>query len=125
MPRRNKIIETLDVPYDRLFRYASQIIGSQCKYILSCGYSFRDQHINDSLIIPKLREGKIKLTALFDRESENIDHLAQFETFNYLTNSKYCIKGTESPNDSDVWKFSKLVNLLSIKAGFGEMNGRI
>ncbi len=117
LPRKQKVIDTLEYPYDKLFRYAVSIIGNQCKYLISCGYSFRDQHINDQLIIPKLREGKIKFMALFEKEPENIEQFKQFPSFNYLTKEKMYIDGNETQESSDCWKFSKFADLLANKAG--------
>ncbi len=117
LPRKQKVIDTLEYPYDKLFRYAAQTMGHQCKYILSCGYSFRDQHINDQLIIPKLREGKIRFMALFGQEPENIEKFKQFKSFNYLTEDKIFIDGNEIDETSDLWKFSQFVNMIANEAG--------
>ncbi|HOI70390.1 MAG TPA: hypothetical protein PLN41_11660 [Methanothrix sp.] len=107
----------LEHPYDKLFRYATQTLGDKCKYILSCGYSFRDQHINEQLIIPKLREGRIKFMALCEYKPETFDKLRQYKSFNYLTNDKYYRDGVETDEKSDLWKFSNFVELLSDEAG--------
>lgn len=117
LPRKQKVIDTLEHPYDKLFRYAVHVLGDKCKYILSCGYSFRDQHINDQLIIPKLRESRINFTALCEYEPENIDQMKQFSSFNYIFKDKQYLKGTEIDNKSDLWKFSNFVELLASNAG--------
>lgn len=117
LPRKQKVMDTLEHPYDNLFRYAIQIIGNQCKYIASCGYSFRDQHINDQLIIPKLRGGNIRFTALFKEEPENIEQFKQFSSFNYLTKNKIYLDRKEINETSDLWKFSQFVELFVNKAG--------
>jgi hypothetical protein len=57
LPNREKTFECMENPYDKLFRYANQIIGNQCKYLVSCGYSFRDRHINEQLIITNIGQG--------------------------------------------------------------------
>ena len=92
LPRMEKVFDAFEHPYDQLFRYSSQIIGNQCKYILCCGSSLRDQHINDQLIIPKLREGKIRFTGLFKSEPENIGQFNRFRSFNYLTEECHVYK---------------------------------
>ena len=117
LPRKQKVMDTLEHPYDKLFRYAAQTIGYQCKYILSCGYSFRDQHINDQLVIPKLREGKTRFMALFEQEPENIEQFKKFKSFNYLTEDKIFIDGNENNETSDLWKFSRFVSTIADKAG--------
>lgn len=117
LPRIQKVIDTLEYPYDHLFRYSNQIIGTQCLYIVSCGYSFRDQHINDQLIIPYLQANKIHLTAFFDREPENINQFKQFSAFNYLTANKKYFSGKEIEETSDTWKFSEFVKLFTDASG--------
>lgn len=118
IPRKQKLRETLEYPYDNLFRYSSRIIGSpKCKYLISCGYSFRDQHINDSLIIPKLKEGRIKFFALFREEPDNIAIFKQYPNFNFLTENKLYLNGNEYNESTDIWKFSKFVDELTSKAG--------
>jgi len=117
LPRKQKVIDTLEHPYDKLFRYAVQTLGDKCKYILSCGYSFRDQHINEQLIIPKLREGRIKFMALCEYKPENFDTLKQYRSFNYMTKDNYYRDGVEIDEKSDLWKFSNFVKLLSDEAG--------
>lgn len=119
LPRKQKIMDTLEHPYDKLFRYAYDVIGNQCKYIVSCGYSFRDQHINEQLILPKLRENKIRFMALFKEEPANLNQFKQYPSFNYVTESKIYIKGEERNESTDLWKFSKFVSLFTERAGMG------
>ena len=64
LPRRRKVMDTLDEPFDQLFIKSARILGTDCKYLVSCGFSYGDKHINDQLIVPNLRAGKIRLTAL-------------------------------------------------------------
>ncbi len=94
LPRMDKVFDAFEYPYDKLFRYSSQIIGTQCKYILGCGSSLRDQHINDQLIIPKLRENTIRFTGLFKSEPKNIGQFNEYNSFNYLTEDVMYIKQT-------------------------------
>src|SRR3546814_8816417 len=44
LPRRGKVMDTLQAPYDTLFRIMSQSLGADCKYLASCGFSFGDDH---------------------------------------------------------------------------------
>jgi len=74
-PNLQKVRETLESPYDSIFRIACQIIGRECKYILSCSYSYRDQHINEQIFIPFLREKKIRLIAFCSSLTNEIDKL--------------------------------------------------
>lgn len=117
LPRMEKAFDAFEHPYDKLFRYSSQIIGNQCKYILCCGSSLRDQHINDQLIVPKLREGKIRFTGLFKSEPENIEQFNRYPSFNYLTENHITINNIKIDEKSDMWKFSAFVNLLCSNSG--------
>ena len=117
LPRMEKVFDAFEHPYDKLFRYSSQIIGTQCKYILCCGSSLRDQHINDQLIMPKLREKTIRFTGLFKTKPENIEKFTKYPSFNYLTEDSMYINETKIDAKSDTWKFSGFVNLLCNKVG--------
>ncbi len=118
LPRIQKKRDTLEYPYDKIFDNASKAIGfSGCLYLISCGYSFRDEHINDILITPKLRQGNIRFFALFKEEPNNIDNFRKFTNFNYLTETKKFIDGKETKITSNLWQFSQFVNLLAKKAG--------
>ena len=112
LPRRQKVIETLTSPYDQLFTRASRILGSTCKYIVSCGYSFNDQHINDQLIVPKLEGGHIRLTALCGEESESLKTWKNFQTFCAGFPSTCYIDGASTGEGTESWRFSKFVQLL-------------
>lgn len=117
LPRMEKVFDAFEHPYDQLFQYSSQIIGNQCKYILCCGSSLRDKHINDRLIIPKLRENKIRFTGLFKSEPENIGQFNIYNSFNYVTEDSMVKGKTKIDEKSDMWKFSAFVNLLCNKVG--------
>lgn len=117
LPRRVKTLDALNHPYDILFRHTLQCLGRECMYLISCGYSFRDEHINDTIIIPKLRDGKVRFTALFNEEPTNIERFREFKNFNYITKDKLCLNGTLSTHECDVWKFSEFVKLFIEKAG--------
>ncbi len=113
LPQRTKVVDTLESPYDSLFRYTSEILGTNCEYIVSCGFSYRDQHINEHLLIPKLRSGKINLFALSKEMNDDIQRLSQFGAFKF--GSEDSIKtGTFTLDEgTDLWDFKKLVNLIS------------
>lgn len=113
LPRRQKIIDTLDHPYDKLFTHASRVIGSQCKYIVSCGFGFRDQHINDQLLVPKMRENRLKLFALFGGDSGQLSDFIGFPSFSFATPTNAKINGVHRDEGTDLWKFSKLVEFIS------------
>ena len=113
LPRRTKITETLETPYDKLFRYASAVIGKQCKYIVSCGYSYRDEHINDIIFIPKLRSNSIRVFALSKDETPEILKLKENPSFHYMVNDKLYYNGKETAGSYDLWDFKKLAELFN------------
>ncbi|MFX1297054.1 MAG: SIR2 family protein, partial [Promethearchaeota archaeon] len=120
LPRKKKVLDSLEHPYDKMFKFANDVVGSKCRYLVSCGYSYRDEHINEQIIIPHLREGNIRLVALFKEAPSTLDTLEQFPSFNYITKDKRRINGEEKEQRSGIWKFSKLVKLIREKAGLGE-----
>ncbi len=111
-PRGDKVFETLGSPYQSLFDYSNKIIGKKCQYLICSGYSFRDQHINERLLIPKLSEGKLRIFAFFKDEPEHIQVFKEFPCFNYLTQDKLFINQIEYEYKSDLWMFSKFVDFL-------------
>lgn len=113
LPQRTKVVDTLESPYDSLFRYTSEILGSICEYIVSCGFSYRDQHVNDHLLIPKLRSGKINLFALSKEMNDDIKRLSQFGAFKYGTEDSIKTGTFTIDEGTDLWDFEKLVDLIS------------
>lgn len=113
LPRRTKVIETLDTPYDKLFRYASTVIGKQCKFIASCGYSYRDEHINDTLFAPKLRNNSLHVFALSKDETPEILKLKTNPSFHYMVNDKLHYQGNDISGSYELWDFKKFVELFN------------
>jgi hypothetical protein len=118
LPRKKKITETLDPPFNDLFRISERILGTKCKYLVSCGYGFADQHINEILLLPKLQQLKITLTAFLKEDSANLDTFRSLPSFAFGTEtiSKKRNNSVESTG-TDLWKFENLVNLISKSAG--------
>lgn len=112
LPRRRKIMDTLSEPYDQLFTRASRILGSTCKFVVACGFSFGDKHINDQLIFPKLRAGKIRLTALCGEEPDCIGALKRFPPFHAGFPASCFIDQKDTEPGTDLWRFSALVQLM-------------
>lgn len=118
LPRKKKITETLDSPFDDLFRVSARILGTTCKYLVSCGYGFGDQHINETLLLPKLQQSKLTLTAFVKEDSANLNPFKNVPSFSFGT--EVSSKKRNSPIDktgSDLWQFEKLVDLLANSAG--------
>ena len=111
-PQRKKLDETLAHPYEKLFVYANDIIGHDVQHIISCGYSYRDEHINDRLLIPKLQDGSLRIFALFETKSNCIEQLEKYPAFNYLTKDKIHISGKDISMPNNLWKFSEFVKFI-------------
>jgi len=112
LPSRNKVMDTLHHPFDAIFTAASQVIGSKCKYLICIGHSFRDEHINKHLLIPGLKEGKIKILALIPELNDQAQELAQYPSFDYITSKSARLNGITHEVVSDLWKFSSLIAFL-------------
>ena len=117
LPRKMKIRETLENPFDEIFRVSHSILGDMCKYLVSCGFSFGDEHINTSLLIPKLREGSIRLTALMKEKLPSTEAFDEFPSFNYITSERAQIFKEIKNEFTDIWKFSEFVNFLASHTG--------
>jgi hypothetical protein len=113
LPKRTKVIETLESPYDKLFRYASSVIGKQCKFIVSCGYSYRDKHINDILFSSKLRDNSIRVFALSKDETPEIIQLKDNPSFHYMVSNKLHYNGKDTDGIFDLWDFKKFIELFN------------
>lgn len=112
LPRRRKVMDTLSEPFDQLFTRASRTLGSNCQFVVACGFSFGDKHINDQLILPKLRAGKIRLTALCGEEPDCIGELKRFPSFHAGFPTNCFIDQKDTGAGTDLWKFSALAQLL-------------
>jgi hypothetical protein len=118
LPKKKKITETLESPFDELFRISAHVLGTDCKYLVSCGYGYGDQHINETLLLPKLQQAKIQLTAFVKEDSMNLDPFKSFPSFAFGTEiSSKKINGSIENIGSDLWQFEKLVDLLATSAG--------
>ena len=113
LPRRRKVMDTLLEPFDQLFTRASRVLGSKCKYLVSCGFSFGDKHINDQLLFPKLRNGKIRLVALCGYEPDCLGELKTFPPFHAGFPNQCYIDQIETGAGTDLWKFSELAQILT------------
>jgi hypothetical protein len=112
LPRRRKVMDTLSEPFDQLFTRASRTLGSNCQFVVACGFSFGDKHINDQLIFPKLSAGKIRLTALCGEEPDCLDELKKYPPFHAGFPGNCFIDQRDTGAGTDLWKFSALTQLL-------------
>lgn len=111
LPRRKKVMDTMTPPYDTLFSQANKALGSECKYLVSCGFSYADEHINQQLLLPMLQTSRCRLFALSKEESAGFAAFKVLPTFSAGFESHCISAGRPDPATTDAWKFSKFVNL--------------
>lgn len=111
LPRRRKILDTLTPPYDALFSQASKVIGGECKYLVSCGFSYADDHINQQLLLPALQANKCRLFALCQDEPAGLALFKSLPTFQAGFEKQLFIGGKAVAETTDCWQFSKFVSL--------------
>lgn len=111
LPRRGKVLETLQHPYDTLFTVASRVLGAECKYLASCGFSFSDDHINKTLLIPNLTAAKLRLFALSQLESEGMSQLKASPSFGAGLETSRISRGSALPDGTTFWRFDQFVEL--------------
>ena len=113
LPRRGKVMDTLLHPHDALFGVTSRALGTDCKYVASCGFSFGDDHINQTLLIPGVTSGKIRLFALCASETEGMADLKTAAAFNAGFDTSGITNGVAHSAGTDCWKFSNFVELFA------------
>lgn len=113
LPRRGKVIDTLQAPYDTLFRIMSKSLGTECKYLASCGFGFGDDHINTNLIYPALVSGRIKLFAFAAAETSGMSAIKALPAFSAGFGGSGITAGVPHTEGTDQWKFSKFVELFA------------
>jgi SIR2-like domain len=111
LPRRKKVMDTMTPPYDTLFSQANKALGSECKYIVSCGFSFADEHINQQLLLPVLQANRCRLFALSQEETVGFAAFKPLPNFSAGFESHCHSGGRTDPSSTDTWKFSKFVTL--------------
>ncbi len=111
LPRRRKVVDVLGNPYDRLFQQMSRVLGSECKYLASCGFSFSDEHINDSLLMPVMATGACKLFALSQSETIGMAPFKVMPNFSAGFDAGSVIGGVANAARTDLWKFSEFVRI--------------
>lgn len=111
LPRRTKVLDVLEQPFNQLFRLADRVLGVDCKYLVTCGYSFRDEHVNE-LLIPKCRENKLRVVALCSDVPPIANELRDSPSFGYVSSNERLIDGTRTVVESNIWRFGNLVSLL-------------
>jgi len=111
LPRRRKVMDTLTPPYDTLFTHASRVLGGECKYLVSCGFSFADEHINQQLLLPVMQANRCRLFALSQEEPAGIAAFKPLPNFSAGFETHAHVRTKADPTTTDAWKFSKFVSL--------------
>lgn len=113
LPRRRKVMDTLNAPHDALFTAARNALGKDCRYLVSCGFSFGDEHINDNLLVPVVSAGRIRLFALCESETAGIAPLKSLGAFSAAFHDGGISGGSPNHDGTDCWKFSRFVELFN------------
>ena len=111
LPRKKKIMETLASPYGTLFAYMSRALGGECKYLLCCGFSFGDEHINQNILLPVIQSGRIRLFTFNEYEPGGVADFKQFQSFGGGYSNPILVPGVSAIPGTDLWKFSRFVTL--------------
>jgi len=111
LPRRRKVVESLAAPFDTLFAHANRVLGVECKYLVSCGYSFGDEHINQQLLLPVLKANRCRLFALCENEPPGLASFKALPSFSAGFSGHTLLSGKSTAGGTDLWQFSKLVSL--------------
>lgn len=107
LPRRRKVMDTLSHPYDQLFAQASRIIGTECRYLISCGFSYGDEHINQSILLPALRAGRCRLTALCGFDPPGLSDIKALPTFQGAFPSHAWAGAAQTTDTTNLWQFDQ------------------
>ena len=111
LPRRKKVMDTMARPYDTLFGVANQALGRECKYLVSCGFSFADEHINQQLLLPAMSAKPFRLYALSQEEPPGIAPFKSLPNFSAGFESHAHVATKADPTTTEAWRFSKFVSL--------------
>jgi hypothetical protein len=113
LPRRRKVMDTLIPPFDALFTQATRVLGGECKYVASCGFSYGDEHINKNLLLGAMRNNKCRLFAFSKEEPDGITDLKALPNFGAAFETHSHRNGVKISETTDAWKFSKFAELFA------------
>lgn len=111
LPRRKKVMDTLAEPYNTLFSQTRRVLGTECKYLASCGFSYGDEHINQHLLLPVMQSNRCRIFALCETEPQGVSAFKSFPCFSAAYTSQSWINGQSSATGTDLWQFSQFVTL--------------
>ncbi len=107
LPRRRKVMDTLSPPYDQLFALASRTIGNECRYLISCGFSYGDEHINQNILLPALRAGRCRLTALCGFDPLGLTDFKALPSFTGAFPTHAWSGAAQTTDTTTLWQFDK------------------
>lgn len=107
LPRRRKVMDTLSPPYDQLFALASRTIGNECRYLISCGLSYGDEHINQNILLPALRAGKCRLSALCGFDPPGLKDFKSLPTFTGAFPTHAWTRTAQTTDTTTLWQFDQ------------------
>jgi len=111
LPRRKKVMDTLVEPYNLLFAQASRVLGNECRYLVSCGFSFGDEHINQHLLLPVTRSAKCRLFALTETDLPGMAAFKALPSFSAGFAGDSWQSGAAVATGTDLWQFGRFVTL--------------
>lgn len=107
LPRRRKVMDTLSPPYDQLFAQAIRTIGHECRYLISCGFSFGDEHISQSVLLPALQAGRCRLSALCSIEPPGIAPFKSLPNFRGHFSTHGWADAGANDQSTPLWRFDE------------------
>lgn len=111
LPRRKKVMDTLDEPFNMLFSQVRRILGVECKYLVSCGFSYGDDHINQQLLLPVVQSNRCRLFALCESETPGMAAFKRFPSFSAAYATHSWSNGAHCTDGTDLWQFGRFVTL--------------
>lgn len=117
LPRRSKVRETLWFPFDQMWNFAINAVGSQCKYLTICGYSLGDFHVNEQLFLNKAKLNQVRLTILLKDFVPGLAPFRDLPNVSWATSNEYKKHGPITEKACELWRFSSLVDLIAQEAG--------
>lgn len=111
LPRCKKVIDTLQPPYDSLFSVTSRVLGTDCRYLVSCGFGYCDEHLTQQLLVPVLSASKCRLFIFSDQEPSGISAFRTLPCVSGAFSTHSIRQGTLQPDATEFWKFSRFVEL--------------
>jgi hypothetical protein len=111
LPRRRKLMETLIPPFDSIFTEAVRLLGSECRYLASCGFNYADEHITQHVLMPAMQAKKCRLFALSQLEPDGVAPFNSMPNYSGAFETHSHSAGRRTAETTDTWKFSNFIKL--------------